>query len=58
MIPWRWVLGKEEAKICDCALDCIGFSAGMKARFARRCPVPVILPRSLLGKATAELAAQ
>lgn len=39
-------------------LDCIGFSAGMKARFSRRCNVPVILPRSLLGRATAELAAQ
>lgn len=37
-------------------LDCIGYSAVVKAVFRRLCAVPVILPRTLLARACAELA--
>lgn len=36
-------------------LDCIGYSLAMKATFARTSGVPVVLPRTLLGRAAAEL---
>ncbi len=36
-------------------LDCIGYSLAMKATFARISGVPVVLPRTLLGRAAAEL---
>ncbi len=37
-------------------LDCIGYSSAVKAVFARVCGVPVVLPRTVLGRAAAELA--
>jgi protein AroM len=36
-------------------LDCIGFGGELKTRFSRHCHVPIILPRSLLGRTLAEL---
>ena len=37
-------------------LDCIGYSSAVKSVFARVCGVPVVLPRTVLGRAAAELA--
>lgn len=36
-------------------LDCIGYNLSMKKAFARASGVPVVLPRTLLGRAAAEL---
>jgi protein AroM len=36
-------------------LDCIGYSQAVKAAFARTSGAPVVLPRTLLGRAAAEL---
>lgn len=37
-------------------LDCIGYSAATKAAFQKRCACPVVLPRTLLGRISAEFA--
>ena len=37
-------------------LDCIGYTRAMKQAFIDACHVPVVLPRTLLGRAAAELA--
>ncbi|MCE1195720.1 AroM family protein [bacterium] len=37
-------------------LDCIGYTRAMKRAFIDACHVPVVLPRTLLGRAAAELA--
>ncbi len=56
---WERAAQKAQAADCDLViLDCIGYSGAIRAVFRRVCGKPVILPRTLLGRAAAELAGQ
>ena len=47
--------GAAESRASIIVLDCIGYSRRIKAVFREACRRPVILPRTLLGRAVAEL---
>ncbi len=56
---WERAAQKAQAADCDLViLDCIGYSGAIRAVFRRVCGKPIILPRTLLGRAAAELAGQ
>jgi protein AroM len=54
-----WVRSAKEAAATDCdlvVLDCIGYSGAVRSVFRELGGKPVVLPRTLLGRAAAELA--